>query len=322
MRLLSFGLLGLALALAPCHDAVAEEWPARPVTMIVPFPAGGPADIAARAVANALSEALGKQFIIDNRTGAGGNIGGAAVAKAAADGYTLLFTTPAPAALNKFMYKNMSYDPERDLMPVVLVAKSPLIVTAKLDFPAKTLEELIAYAKQNPGKVNVGHPGNGTLGHITAELIQQFAGVKMTGVPYRGTAPLITDLLSGQIDIAMDFMPTYVPLVADNKIRALAVTTSLRATQLPAVPTVQEAGFKGFEATAWYAVVAPAGTPKDVVSKVNNAVNVFLRSDKGKTFLEQNTMQGVGGSPEDLKAFIAGELAKWGPVIEAAKISM
>jgi tripartite-type tricarboxylate transporter receptor subunit TctC len=308
MHLLAFCRFGLALALAiviaPGRSAVAQEWPDRPVTMIVPFPAGGPADIAARAVANALSETLGKQFIIDNRTGAGGNIGGAAVAKAAADGYTLLFTTPAPAALNKFMYKSLPYDPERDLAPVVLVAKSPLIVAAKLDFSARTLADLIAYARQNPGKVNVGHPGQGTLGHITSELIQQFAGIKMTNVPYRGTTPLTTDLLAGQIDVAMDFMPTY------------------RTTQLPDVPTVQEAGFQGFEATAWYAIVAPTGTPKDIVSKVNTAVNAFLKSDKGKAFLEQNTMRGAGGSPEDLKAFIAGELAKWGPVIEAAKISM
>lgn len=320
MRLLAVGLF--ALALAPCHGAVADDWPARPVTMIVPFPAGGPADIAARAVANALSETLGKQFVVDNRAGAGGNIGGAAVAKATADGYTLMFTTPAPVALNKLMYKSLPYDPERDFTPIVLVAKSPLIVTAKLDFPAKTLADLIAYAKQNPGKVNLGHPGNGTLGHITSELIQQFAGVKMTNVPYRGTSPLTTDLLAGQIDVAMDFMPTYVPLVADHKIRALAVTTSQRTTQLPDVSTVQEAGYKGFEATAWYAVVAPAGTPKDIVDKVNDAVNAFLRSDKGKTFLEQNTMQAAGGSPEDLKAFITGELARWRPVIEAAKISM
>jgi tripartite-type tricarboxylate transporter receptor subunit TctC len=322
MRLLSLGLVALALALAPGPFAIAQEWPDRPVTMIVPFPAGGPADILARAVANALSESLGKQFIVDNRAGAGGNIGGAAVAKAAPDGYTLLFTTPAPVSLNKFMYKSLPYDPERDFTPVVLVAKSPLIVAAKLDFPAKTLADLIAYAKQNPGKVNVGHPGQGTLGHITSELIQQFADVKMTNVPYRGTTPLTTDLLAGQIDVAMDFMPTYVPLVDDHKIRALAVTTSQRTSQLPDVPTVQEAGYKGFEATAWYAIVAPIGTPKDVVNKVNAAVNAFLKSAKGKAFLEQNTMQGVGGPPEDLKTFIAGELAKWGPVIEAAKISM
>jgi tripartite-type tricarboxylate transporter receptor subunit TctC len=322
MRLLTLGVLGLALALAPCHGAVAQEWPSRPVTMIVPFPAGAVVDTLARAVANALSESFGRQFIVDNRTGAGGNIGGAAVAKAAPDGYTLLFGTPAPIAMNRLMYKNLSYDSERDFTPVVLLAKSPLIIAAKLDFPAKTLVELIAYAKQNPGKVNVGHPGNGTLGHITSVLTQQLAGTEMTNVPYRGSVPLMTDLLSGQVDVAMDFMPTYLPLVADRKIRALAVTTSQRATQLRDVPTVQEAGLKGFEATAWYAIVAPTGTPPEIVSKLNKAVNDFMKSDKGRAVLEQNALQSVGGPPEDLKAFIADELAKWRPVIEAAKITM
>src|SRR5262249_146521 len=149
------------------------------------------------------------------------------------DGYTFLFGTPAPIAMNRLMYKGLTYDSERDFTPVILAAKSPLVITAKLDFPAKTLGELIAYAKQNPGKVNVGHPGNGSPGHFPSELTQQFAGVKMTNVPYRGTAPLMTDLLAGQVDVSMDFMPTYVPLVNDKKIRALAVTTSQRAAQLP-----------------------------------------------------------------------------------------
>ncbi|WP_213289137.1 tripartite tricarboxylate transporter substrate binding protein [Bradyrhizobium sp. sGM-13] len=322
MRLFSFGLIGLALAIAPCRPAAAQEWPSRPVTMIVPFPAGAAVDTLARAVAHTLSEEFGKQFIVENRAGAGGNLGGAAVAKAAADGYTWLFGTPAPIALNKFMYKGLAYDSERDFTPVVLVAKSPMIITATPDFPAKTLPDLIAYAKQNPGKVNVGHPGNGTLGHITSALIQQFAGVEMTHVPYRGSAPLITDLLGGQVNVAMDFMPTYLPLVAERKIRALAVTTRQRVAQLPDVPTVQEAGFKGFEATAWYAIVAPTGTPPEIVMKVNTAVNAFLKSDKGKTILEQNSLQGVGGAPQDLRAFIDAERDKWRPVIEAAKIAM
>jgi tripartite-type tricarboxylate transporter receptor subunit TctC len=322
MRRLAYGLFGLLLALTPLHGAGAETWPDRPVTMIVPFPAGAVADTLARATAQALSEKFGKQFIVDNRTGAGGNLGGAAAAHAAADGYTLLFGTPAPIAINKLIYKWLPYDSERDFTPVVLVAKSPLVITTKLDFPAKTLPELIAYAKKNPGKVNVGHPGIGTLGHITSVLVQQFAGVEMTNVPYRGSAPLITDLLSGEIDVAMDFMPTYVPLVDSHKIRALAVTTGRRAAELPDVPTVQEAGFKDFEATAWYAIVAPTGTPPDIVMKVNAAVNAFLASDKGKMILTQNALQGVGGPPEDLKAFIAAELAKWGPVITAAKITM
>ena len=322
MRLLSLGLFGLALALAPIHDAAAQEWPSRPVTLIVPFPAGSAVDTLARAVANAAGESLGKQFIVDNRAGAGGNIGGAAVAKSAPDGYTFLFGTPAPIAMNRLMYKGLTYDSEKDFTPVILIAKSPLVIAAKLDFPVKSLAELVAYAKQSPGKVNVGVPGNGTLGHITSALFQQFAGVEMTNVPYRGSAPLMTDLLSGQVDVAMDFMPTYMPQVTAGKIRALAVTTAQRAAQLPDVPTAQEAGFKGFEATAWYAVVAPTGTPRDIVGKMNGLVNDFLKSQKGKTVLEQNALQSVGGSPDDLKAFIASELAKWGPVIEAAKIAM
>lgn len=322
MHLLSLGLLGLALALAPAHGATAQTWPDRPVTMIVPFPAGAAVDALARTTGTVLSETFGKPFVVENRVGAGGNIGGAAVAKAPPNGYTLLFGTPSPIAINKLMYKGLNYDSEKDFTPIVLAAKSPLMIATKLGFPAKTFADLVTYAKQNPGKVNVGNPGNGTLGHITAELVQQFAGVTMTNVPYRGSAPLLTDLLGGQIDIAMDFMPTYVPHVTDGKIRALAVTTSRRSTQLPDVPTVQEAGFQGFEATAWYAMVAPTGTPREIVSKLNRAVNDFLSSDKGKTFLGQNGLEGVGGSPEDLKTFIDAELAKWKPVIEAAKIAM
>ena len=322
MRLLVFGLLGFISVVAPCHRAWAQKWPDRPVTMIVPFPAGSAVDTLARAIANQLGENLGKQFIVDNRTGAGGGIGANAVAKAAPDGYTLLFGTPAPIALNKLMYKSLAYDTERDLMPVILVAKAPLIVAAKVDFPAQTFEELIAYAKANPDKVNVGHPGNGTLGHITSELIQQFTGVKMTNVPYRGTAPLTTDLLGGVIDVAMDFMPTYVQLAETGKIKVLAVTTGNRAEQMPTVPTAQQAGFKGFEASAWFAMVAPSGTPKEIVSTLNELINAYLKSEKGKALLAQNALQPMGGTPHDLKLFVAGELAKWKPVIEAAKITM
>jgi tripartite-type tricarboxylate transporter receptor subunit TctC len=322
MRLLSIGLVGLALAFAPCHEAAAQKWPDHPVTMIVPFPAGSAVDTLARAIANNLSENLGKQFIVDNRAGAGGGIGANVVAKATPDGYTLLFGTPAPIALNKLMYKNLAYDPERDFMPVVLAAKAPLMVATKLDFPAKNFAELIAYAKANPDKVNVGHPGNGTLGHITSELIQQFTGVKMINVPYRGTAPLTTDLLGGVVDVAMDFMPTYVQLAETGKINVLAVTTGERAEQMPNVPTVQQSGFKGFEASAWFAMVAPTGTPKEIVATLNDVINAFLKSEKGKALLAQNALQPVGGTPEDLKAFIASEVAKWKPVIEAAKITM
>lgn len=321
MRLLSAGLVGLALALAP-NGATAQQWPDRTVTFVVPFPAGAAVDILARSVAQAASEKFGKQFIVDNRTGAGGNIGGASVAKSAADGYTILFGTPAPIAMNKLMYKNLTYDSAKDFTPVILVAKSPLIIAAKKDFPANTLGELITYAKANPGKVTVGHPGNGTLGHITAELFLQFAGIDITRVPYRGSAPLTNDLVAGQVDLATDFMPTYVPQVQGGKIKALAVTTTQRAKDLPNTPTAQEAGFKGFEASAWYAIVAPTGTPPDAITKLNALVNDFIKTDRGKTVLEQNSLQPVGGPPSVLKDFIDAELKKWAPVIRGANISM
>jgi tripartite-type tricarboxylate transporter receptor subunit TctC len=302
--------------------AWAQSWPSRPVTVILPFAAGGGTDLLARALAQDLSERLGQQFVVDNRAGGGGNIGAGAVAKAAPDGYTILFGTPGPLANNKLMYKNLPYDPEQAFTPIVLIAKSPLIVAAKTSLPVKDIKELAAYAKANPGKLNVGVPGNGTLGHITALLLQKELGISMTSVPYRGTALVINDLLAEQVDLAMDFMPSYVPLAREGKIRALAVTTTERSSDLPDVKTVQDSGFKGFEATAWYALAAPAGTPNEIIEKLNAATNAFLKSPKGQEVLAKLSMQAVGGSPADLKAFIASELQKWGPVVKEANISM
>ena len=213
--------------------------------MILPFAAGGGTDLLARSLAQHFSDTFGQQFVIDNRAGAGGNVGAAAVAKAAPDGYTILFGTPGPLANNKLMYKNLPFDPEQAFTPIVLVAKSPLIIAAKASLPVKDIQELKAYAKANAGKLNVGIPGNGTLGHITSVLVQRELGVSMMDVPYRGTALVANDLLGGQIDLAMDFMPSYVPLAREGKIRALAVTTTQRSKDLPDVPTVQEFRLQG-----------------------------------------------------------------------------
>jgi tripartite-type tricarboxylate transporter receptor subunit TctC len=320
--------IGITLALAAGLAAVsgaafAQAWPTRPVTWIVPFPAGGPADLLARTVAAELSGKLGQQFVIENRAGAGGNLGGAAAAKAEPDGYTMMFSTPGPAAVNKLMYANAGYDPEKDLTPIVLVAKSPLIIVANNEAPVKDFKGMVDYAKANPDKLNVGHPGNGTLGHITSELVQLNSSIKMTDVPYRGTAPLTTDLLGGQINLAMDFITTYIPLVKEGRLRALAVTSSQRVTtDLPNVPTVQELGFKDFEATAWYAIVTPTRTPVDIINKVNAAVNAWLQSPAGKEAMVKFVMQSAGGSPADAKAYISSELAKWGPVIKASNIAL
>jgi tripartite-type tricarboxylate transporter receptor subunit TctC len=318
-KLLQCGALLALFAGVLAGPAVAENWPARAVTMIVPFPAGGSADMLARSVAQELSDKLGQPFVIDNRGGAGGNIGAAVVAKAKPDGYTILFTTPAPIALNKLMYRHMPFDPQADFEPVVLIAKSPLIIAAK---PGgfSSLQEMIAFAKANSGKINLGHPGNGTLGHVTSELFQQMTGVKVTNVSYRGSAPLITDLMGGSVDVAIDFMPAYAPLILDGQLKPLAVTSAARSSQLPDVPTASEAGLPGFEASAWYAIVIPKNAPDEVVRSINGVVNAWLASQKGRAVLAQNGMQGVGGSAGDLNAFIASELDKWGPLIKAAKI--
>jgi tripartite-type tricarboxylate transporter receptor subunit TctC len=315
-------LLALIGALALSAAAHAQAWPTRPITLVVPFPAGGNADVLARALAPELSEKLGQQVIVDNRTGASGNIGGAAVAKAAPDGYTFMFGTTGPIATTKLLSKTPPYDPEKDLAPVILVAKAPLIVAAYPGFPAKDLKELIAYAKQNPGTVNAGTPGNGSLGQLASELLQQHAGIKMTHVPYRGSAPVMTDLIGGQLNVSFDFMPTYIPLVNDGKVRPLAVTSRTRVPSLPNVMTVQEAGFAGFEATGWFAIVAPAGTPADAIAKVNTITNTWLNSPKGKAVLDTFVMQAAGGTPDDLRAYIKEELAKWEPIIKAANIAM
>jgi tripartite-type tricarboxylate transporter receptor subunit TctC len=315
-------LFALVAALALPVAAFAQAWPARPVTFIVPFPAGGNADVLARALAPELSEKLGQQFIIDNRTGASGNIGGNAVAKAAPDGYTFMFATTGPIATSKLLYKSLPYDPEKDLAPVVLVAKAPLIVAAHPGFPVKDLKELIAYAKANPEKVNAGTPGNGSLGQLASELLQQHTGIKITHVPYRGSAPVMTDLIGGQVNVAFDFMPTYIPLVNDGKVRPLAITSRTRMPSLPNVMTVEEAGFAGFEATGWFAIVAPTGAPADAIAKINAVTNDWLKSPKGKATLEMFAMQAAGGTPDDLRAYIRQELDKWAPIIKAANIAM
>jgi tripartite-type tricarboxylate transporter receptor subunit TctC len=317
---LSFLIATVAVAMAPTV-ANAQSWPVRPVTMIVPFPAGGATDLLARALGQELGEKLGQQFVIDNRTGATGNIGAAAAAKAPPDGYTILFSTPGPIALNQLMSKSLPFDPQKDFTPIVLIAKSPHIYIASPALPSKDLGELLAFAKANPGKVTAGIPGNGTTAHISLALLLQITGAEMMLVPYRGGVPMTADVIGRQIDIGADLISSQVPQVAGGSVRALAVTSSKRSEQLPNVPTVEESGFPGFEATAWFVLAVPVGTPPDVVHKVNDIVNRYLQSDKGKQQLIKLDLQGAGGKPEEAKAFIANEVAKWGPVIKSANIT-
>lgn len=310
-----------ACALLTTSPAMAQSaWPTRPVTLVVPFTAGTTSDVIARGLVEHLTGALGQSFVIDNRGGAGGNIGAAAVAKAAPDGYTLLFATTGPAATNKMMYKDMPFDPQRDFVPVALVGKSAIIVVARPDAPFSNLKELVEYAKANPGKLTAGFPGNGTLGHITGELLQGTTGIKFGHTQYRGSPPIITDLIGKHIDIGMDSMAAYVTNVQEGKIKALAIAGGKRWSKLPNVPTASESGLPGFEASVWYALLAPKGTAPEIIAKLNAATNQYLTSDKAKTSLDTLGVEIAGGTPDDLKAFTAAEIAKWGPIIKAANI--
>ena len=308
------------LAAAPARAA--DPWPTRPVTIILPFPPGISTDILTRAVAIALGDALGQQFVLENRPGANGNIGAGAAAKAPPDGYTFVVATLGPIVANKFMYKTMSYDPERAFAPVVLLGSSPLIIVGSPKLPAANLKELVAYAKGHPGKLNAGTVGHGSQAHITLELVNKLAGTSIVHVPYRIATQALPDLISGDLQVGFNYIPTFVPAVQEGTIRGLAVTSLQRLSDLPSVPTADESGFPGFEASGWNALFAPAGTPREIIDKVNSAVNGYLKSDEGRLQLRKLGITPLGGTPEDLQAHLDRERAKWGPIIKEANITL
>ena len=324
----------IGAALAPLAPALAhaqasgtqasgtQAWPTRPVTLIIPFPAGGAMDLLGRSVAQDLTDKLGQQFVVDNRAGAAGNIGAMAAAKAPPDGYTILMAGAASLALNKFMFSNMPYDAETELTPIVIVSRLPHIFVVNAKVEAKTLKELVDYAKANPGKLSAGVPGIGTTAHITLEAFMAETGAKMTVVPYRAEPQMLTDLVGGQLDFACTLTTSPRPHIQAGRLRALAVTSATRTQQLSDVPAVEQAGFPGFEATAWFALAAPTGTPADIIAKINTIANAFIRSAKGKEELSKLDSLPAGGTPEETKAFIAAEVRRWAPIIKAAKIQM
>src|SRR5262245_22656618 len=314
----------IAAALAPLAPAAAraqpgaQAWPAKPVTLIIPFPAGGAMDVLGRSVAQDLSDRLGQPFVVDNRAGAAGNIGAMAAAKAPPDGYTMLMAGAASLALNKFMFASMPYDPEQELAPIVLVSKLPHVFIVNAAAEAKTLGELVAYARANPGKLNAGVPGAGTTAHVTLEAFMAATGAKMTVVTYRAEPQMLTELIGGQLDVACTLTTSPGPHVQAGRLRALAVTSAARTHALPDVPTVAQTGFPGFEAVAWFALAAPAGTPADIIDRINGDVNAFLKSDRGRQDLDRLDSLPAGGTPAEAKAFIAAEVRKWAPIIKAA----
>ena len=317
------GVLGAAaiwLLAAAAPAPAAEPWPTRPVTVLCPFAAGTSTDTLMRLLNASLSQQFGQNFIVEDRPGATGNIAAGTVARAAPDGYTLLIGTVGPIVNNKFMYKDLDFDPERAFAPIALLAYSPLIIVGSPKLPVSNLKELVDYAKAHRGRLDAGTVGVGSQAHITVQLLNNLAGISIGHVPYRITSQALPDLASGDLQLSIQYVPTFVPNVLSGMLKGLAVTSPRRMVELPDVPTVEESGFPGFEANGWSALFAPAGTPPDIVDKVNRGVNEFLQSDTGRKELGKIWMTPLGGTPQQLADYIASENAKWGPIIKQANI--
>ena len=298
--------------------ASAQSYPARPVRIIVGFPAGGTTDIGARLIAQWLSEQLGQQFIVENRPGAGTHAATEAVVKAAPDGYTLLMATGSNA-INATLYERMNYNFLRDTVPVAGVIRSPLVLEVHPSVPVKTVSELIAYAKANSGKLNMASFGAGTVSHLSGELFKMTTGIEMLHVPYRGSAPMLIDLISGQVHVAFDNLPASIGHIKAGKLRALAVGTAMRSEALPDLPTIGET-LPGFEASAWIGITAPRNTPVEIIDRLNSEINVALADTNIKARFAELSGTIVGGPPADFGKLIADETEKWGKVIRTANI--
>jgi len=322
IRSISHALAVFAAAIvalvAPLASAQPGTYPAKPIRLVVPFPPAGTTDILARAVAQKLSETWGQQVVVDNHPGAGGNIGSDIVAKASPDGYTLLMGTVGTHAINPSLYAKMPYDHVKDFVPVILVAGVPNVLVVNPSLPVKSVQELIAYGKANPGKLNYASSGNGTSIHLSGELFKTMTGVEMTHVPYKGSSPALTDLMGGQVQLMFDNLPSSLSFIKAGKLRALAVTSAERSAALPDVPTLAESGLPGFEASSWFGVLAPAGTPKPIVDKINGAVVAWLATPEAKEKLSSQGAIAAGGPPDAFAKHIAVETAKWAKVVKAS----
>jgi tripartite-type tricarboxylate transporter receptor subunit TctC len=311
---------GLPL-LAPFAAYAQGSWPQQAVRIVVPFPAGGSADVLPRIVADALGPIWKQSIIIENRTGAGGNIGAEHVAQAKPNGYTLMSAPPPPIAINHNLYPKLGYDPTK-FKPITILASAPNVVAVSTKLGVKSVKELIEHAKKNPGKLNVANQGNGSTSHLTAALFETRAGVKFNHVPYRGTAPALNDLVAGHVDLFFDNIASSLPQHQGGSIQILAVAQDKRADQLPDVPTVSEAGLPGFTAIAWFGVVAPEGTPDDIIKKINaDIVKVLNMPDVRKKFLEQAATP-IANSPEEAAKFIQAETKLWADVIRKADVKI
>jgi len=317
-RFLAIGAV-LAACLGP--DALAQTYPNRPIRMIAPFPAGGLADVLARAVGEELAKTLGQPIVVENRPGAGGNLGADAVAKAPPDGYTLLMSSAGIPTINQFLYKSMPFDPQTAFAPVSIVADMSMLMVVHPKVPVRSVQEFLALARAQPGKLNFGSAGVGTTGHLALALFSHVAGVQLNHVPYRGAAPSVQDLVAGQIDGVFDNPPTVIAHIRAGTIRALAVAASQRMPLLPEVPTMAEAGVANFEASSWFGVMAPAGTPAEIVARLHAEIAKAVRAPSMAALAQRSGARMVGNSPQDFARQIQAERVKWGEIIKAAKIS-
>jgi tripartite-type tricarboxylate transporter receptor subunit TctC len=311
-------MIAIALAIAANASAADRQtYPARPVRLIVPFAPGGPNDIMARIVAQKFSESMGQQVVVDNRAGASGIVGTELAAQAAPDGYTLLMMS-LTFAVNPSLFRKLPYDTHRDFTPVTLVASAPLMLVVHPSVGAKSVPELVNVAKTSPGKLNFGSGGPGTTPHLAGEMFAMMAGVKMVHVPYKGGGPALTDLIAGHIQLMLENIPSTLPLAKSGKLRALAVTSLKRSPLVPDLPTLDEAGLKGYEIVGWNGLFVPAGTPGAIVARIHAETRKALAQPDVKDRLVTLGAEGVGSSPQEFRAFVQAEIAKWARVVKQA----
>ena len=296
----------------------AETYPTKPIKIVVPFPAAGAPDILARVIANKLTDALKQQVIVDNRPGAGGNIGADLVAKSAPDGYTLVMGTVATHSINQTLYKKLPFDPIKDFAPIILVATAPNVLVVNPNLPIKTVKDLIALAKSKPGEISFASGGNGTSHHIGGSLFQKLTAVQMTHVPYKGSGAALPDLIGGQVDMMFDNLPSSMPHIKSGALRAIATTGAARSAVLPNLPTVAEAGVPGFEMTVWYGLLAPAKTPQAIIERLNLEITKILRMPVIKARFIAQGAEPTPGTPQQLGAFIKEKTAQWAPIVKAS----
>ncbi|MPZ40973.1 MAG: tripartite tricarboxylate transporter substrate binding protein [Rhizobiales bacterium] len=311
-----------ALAVIAAEPAQAQPYPSQPVTIVVPFAAGGGSDLLARLVAQKLEQRLGQSFVIENRPGGGTTLAATAVARAKPDGYTLMQATSTTMAISVTMVKKLGYDPVRDFVPVALLTASPFVLTVSADSPVKSVADLIAFAKAKPGELNYGSAGPGSMHHLSTELMLSLTGTRMQHVPYKATPPALTDLLAGRLQVLFGDGPSVVPQIREGKLRALAVSTAKRSAATPDVPTMQEAGIAGFESAAWQMLIAPTGTPSEIVSLLNKEVRaVFSEAEVKEELLRRGMGPQMTPSPEQLRNYVKDEIARWSPIVKRAGVA-